>query len=838
MKKFFTLIVLHFILLTSAQPGTIDTTFNTSDIGFGSGDGANNIIRATIIQPDGKIIIAGDFTSFNSTRITGITRLNTDGTIDTTFNSGSGTSSPVYSIVLQPDGKILIGGFFYSYNGTPCGRIARLNSDGNIDTTFNTGTAANLPIESIALQTDGKIVIGGQFTSYKGTPRNRIARLNTDGTLDISFDPGSGVNNIVKSIASQPDGKIVIVGQFTTYNGMLQNRIARINTDGTLDTDFNIGTGASNDIYTVLLQSDGKILIGGQFGKYNNIVSRFFTRLNSNGSLDLSFNTGEGFDNIVLSIIQQPDDKILVGGAFTNYNKNTRNNVTRLNTDGSIDNSFNSSNWNLSLVYSLALTAEQKVLLSGNFSYFNINTFRKTLALLNKDGSLDTSFNKNTGANGEIKSVAIQSDGKILIGGSFLYFNDVKRLYLARLNTDGSLDLSFNQGKGIEGDVFSIVIQPDGKIIVAGKFLKYNDIWKPNIIRLNTDGSLDESFNSGNGTAYLWISSVALQADGKIIIGGYFPKYNDTPRNNIARLNSDGSLDTSFDVGTGANEWVKSVTIQFNGKILIGGYFTSYNGITRNRIARLNIDGSLDLSFDAGTGANSGINSIVYQTDGKILAGGSFTKFNEIENKGIVRLNNDGSIDTSFNSGTGTDRSIYAITLLSNNKILIGGNFTTYNDFSLLHIACLNTDGSVDESFEQGEGFYSIEEYDFGNSNVVNSFAIQSDGMIVAGGGFASYDGIGKNRIARINGGVALKTNNNEITKSIKLYPNPVLDILNISNTEGNNLEIKIYDSLGRCVSNVSVKNKKVNVSFLPSGIYIINVIEGNNVSKAQFIKK
>ena len=174
-----------------------------------------------------------------------------DGSLDTSFNPGSVANSGVLSIASQPDGKILIGGWLTQYNGTTRNDIARLNSDGSLDTSFNPGSGVHGSISSIALQPDGKILIGGEFTQYNGTTRNNIARLNPDGSLDTSFDPGSGADSSISSIALQPDGKILIGGGFTEYNGTPRNNIARLNSSGGSSSGSCVGglagTGSSTD---------------------------------------------------------------------------------------------------------------------------------------------------------------------------------------------------------------------------------------------------------------------------------------------------------------------------------------------------------------------------------------------------------------------------------------------------------------------------------------------------------------------------------------------------------------------------------------------------------------
>lgn len=224
-----------------AQPGTLDPNFNPTDAGFSIGDGINGIVRTTAVQPDGKILVAGWFYAYDGTNRYRIARLNADGTLDASFDPGYGASGTITAMTLQPDGKILIGGVFTYYQSTRVPAIARLNPDGSLDATFTSGLDENSSVYSISLQSDGKIIIGGNFSSYNGTPQGDIIRLNTDGAVDPSFHAGTGSNLFVYATAVQPDGKILIGGDFTTYNGTPCNMLARLNSDGTLDPTFNSG---------------------------------------------------------------------------------------------------------------------------------------------------------------------------------------------------------------------------------------------------------------------------------------------------------------------------------------------------------------------------------------------------------------------------------------------------------------------------------------------------------------------------------------------------------------------------------------------------------------------
>jgi len=326
--------------------GTRDTTFNAGGTGPGPVSGPNETtVYAVAVQPDGKIVIGGTFASYNGDAAASdfVMRLNANGTRDTTFNaSGTGANGSVIAVTIQPDGKIVIVGNFTSYNGDAAASdfVMRLNADGTRDTTFNAGgTGANSQVAGVAIQPDGKIVIGGPFTSYNGDPAasDGIMRLNADGTRDTTFNAGgTGADHYMVAAAVQPDGKIVIVGNFTSYNGdaAASDFVMRLNADGTRDTTFNAGgAGAENIVYAVALQPDGKIVIGGIFPTYNGDPPRGVTRLNANGTRNTTFNAGgTGTDGLVSAMAMQPDGKIVIVGEFLSYNGTPVNRIMRLLT--------------------------------------------------------------------------------------------------------------------------------------------------------------------------------------------------------------------------------------------------------------------------------------------------------------------------------------------------------------------------------------------------------------------------------------------------------------------------------------------------------------------------
>ncbi|NVP17614.1 delta-60 repeat domain-containing protein [Candidatus Gracilibacteria bacterium] len=332
---------------------------------------------------------------------------------DLCFNNIS-INGQVRDVKVQSDGKVLIGGNFTTVGGVSRNRIARLNSDGTLDTSFNANVGNNSVLD-IEIQSDGKILIGGNFTTVGGTTRNRIARLNSDGTLDTSFNPN--VNNIVYDIEIQSEGEIVIGGTFTTVGGKTRNRIARLNENGSLDTGFN--PNSNSNIYVIEIQNDGKILVGGTFGSIGGQTRNRIARLNTNGTAD-SFNPNS--NGSIWAVLLQSDGKVILGGTFTSMGGQTRTRLARVNNDGTLDTSFN-ININSS-IYTLKLQSDGKIIIGGNFTIVGGST-RNSIARLNTNGTLDTSYNPN--ANSTVYRINIDSLGNHLFGGTFTSIDGISK---------------------------------------------------------------------------------------------------------------------------------------------------------------------------------------------------------------------------------------------------------------------------------------------------------------------------------------------------------------------------------------------------------------------------
>ncbi len=424
-------------------------------------------------------------------------------------------------------------------------------------------------------------------------------RLNNDGSADANFSAANArPSDMIYSLALQTDGKLLAGGYFYKYNDTVVNYIVRLDTAGEKDRTFNSGKGANNTVKAIIIQPDSMLLIGGDFSNYNGTPCNYFTRINAAGVRDTGFNkNGIGPDNTVSAIALQPDGKILIGGSFKNYNGVAVSTILRLNADGAIDNSFiRPGALSLGQVFSIIVQTDGKIVVGGLYAATSSST-ASYITRLNADGTIDGSFYYGGNvANSIVRAMALQPDGKIVIGGDFLKYGTSNVGYITRINTDGSKDAGFNTtGAGADNSVYTIALQPDGKILIGGLFTTYNNTNTKYIARLNTNGTKDATFNSNAVGADLYVYAIAIQADSKILAGGAFLNYNGTRVNYLTRLTAKGIKDSSFNSsGTGANNVVNAIALQSDNKAFYaGGNFTAFNGIGKNRIARIYTDSLL-----------------------------------------------------------------------------------------------------------------------------------------------------------------------------------------------------------------------------------------------------
>ena len=304
--------------------GYVDSSFNI-------GTGLDDIVWSIGVQADHKPVPGGRYENIDGNQVEALGRLNADGVFDDTFGIDEGVDGDVYVVAVQSDGAIVIGGDFKKVAGVAAKNIARLNPDGTLDSTFAVGSGADKPVRDIAIQHDGKLIVVGEFGMLSGAAFGKVARLNPDGTADSEFKPGIGANGIVHAVGMQQDGGIIISGEFSTVNGKDYPFVARLLPDGTLDEEWGgVATGINGAVFDVGTLSDGKVIIGGEFTEVGGYSRNSYARLHFTGELDRNFDPGEGANGPVFTVAIQPDGNILLGGQFTQAGGFEQNNITRV----------------------------------------------------------------------------------------------------------------------------------------------------------------------------------------------------------------------------------------------------------------------------------------------------------------------------------------------------------------------------------------------------------------------------------------------------------------------------------------------------------------------------
>jgi uncharacterized delta-60 repeat protein len=744
------------VMLPHYRPGSVDASLDLTGGGEWMGlVGGAGEVTALALHAYGKIVIGGNFRGVERRHRQEVACLSFDGTLNADFHLRWGPDQPVLALAAQADGKTLMGGAFTTVAGLPRRALARLTWNGSLDFDFYPDIALG-QVNSIVLQPDDKLLIGGTFRQVNGIAQPGLARLNSDGSLDGGFKPKIESTSI-RAIARMPDGRLLVAGALNNP----RRSCTRLNEDGSLDAGFDLAArqllGNAQDVIAAIgVQSDGMIYLAGAFTITNPGPHVRIVRLNPDGSVDAGFNTGAGLNKLASAILVQPDNKAIVGGKFGLANQITCPGLVRFNPNGSVDAEFNPLNaaGAGATVNALMLTPSGQIVAGGRFN--PVGSTPKQVIRLQANGAADTQYQVAVQQPGSVYTAVVQSNRSIIIGGAFLGIKNLDQAGLARLNADGSPDVDYRPslGNGSQAPVLNkIALQTNGQILILGSFDTVNGAWRPGLARVNEDGSLDDSFYISALPAP--IGCLAVQSDGKILMGGWRTGY-ECSNPYIGRLNTDGSQDTSFSVDFGdcshsQSGEINAITMQTDGRILIGGCFESVNGAARQGAARLYSNGSLDYGFNPFWSAGWGESHVLLmQPDGKLLVGG---RFGADEN--VRRLDSYGSPDAQFQAVIGEKSSgairIFSLVRQADGKILLAGNFETINGVPRQGVARLYPDGTLDLSFEPGAGTLGSS----ADCHLCPGLVVESSGAILVWGSFRDYDGIPVSGIVRLHGGDA-----------------------------------------------------------------------------------
>lgn len=799
-------------------------------------------------------------------------------------------TASISAVVQQTNGKYVVGGNFVRVNGTAVSTFARLNADGTLDATFTGAPTTPVPVLDLEPLPNGMILAfgAGSFNAGSQTYPN-LVRLTSTGAGDATFNIGTGAaGGTVRVVAAQPDGKVLVGGSFTSFNGVAVPRLVRLNTDGSIDQGFAAGLGAGfsgGEVFALAVDASGNILVGGGFTNFNGTGRRYLLRLLPGGSEDTSYNPPSFNLTSVWALALDP----VTGQAVTSGGSGE---VARWNTDGTLDNSFSTGSYGYCggfMTFAnnrLAVDAQRRVVLARGCLYTAptgpIGTGGELLTRFQSNGSVDTQFGTQSQVDGPLNVVVVQADGRLLLGGSFSRYGSLTNANLVRVGNTGAVDATFHPALSSYGDVRSVLLQPDGKLLVGGSFSEVNGQPAANLLRLQPNGLPDPTFGFPS-VEDGYVNRLALQPDGKIVLAGTFSSVNGAALPAVARLLASGAVDASFQpAGSPQPQGATALALQADGRILVGSNFGITLGGQRKTLHCLQPNGQLDATFaqNLGTGPNSSISDLAVLPDGRVYVGGGFSRFNTTAAEGVVRLLPNGALDAAFAlpaAVTGS-RSVDKVLPLANGGALVGGTFSSYGGVARTNLVQLAADGTVDPAlnaplagfglpvlFQQPDGkiiagsrgHHSVGGVNQGalfrlnaSGTLDNSFgagpglispsvtglAVQPDGKLVVTGFFTSVSGQPYVGIVRLTAPNVLRVAANKSLARTQAWPNPVRHVLNLElDAAARPQRVTLLDAAGNTVKQqAATAAMRLDLRHLPAGVYLLRVdyVQGGPVTR------
>lgn len=472
----------------------------------------SGLVNALEMQKNGKLLIGGSFTSLGGQPRTHLARLNADGSLDPTFTPL--LTGEVYAIKAQPDGRILIGGAFSQVNGVAQRWLARLLADGSLDLSFR--PAANEYVHAIQLQPDGCILAAGSFGD--GYDATFLARMDPQGRLDRwTNNPPIGR---VNTLALQQDGGLIVGGSFTNLllnPGDPVERLARLQVDGTVDQDFRVTV--LDEVFCAGVDAEGCVVFGGPFTQVNGLPRAHLARVTAAGALDPAFTPS--LDAAPRAMALLPDGSWLLGGDFTQVNGQPCGGVAHLLADGSSDTAFSATTDGP--VSDLSIGSAGHWFAAGSFTQAN-GMARAGIARFDSVGALVAGFSASP--NGLVRTVHALEDGGCMIGGDFTLVNGHPCAGLARLHANGGVDTRFNPAQQLR--VYDITVRQDGVVEVVGDAPDISgNATDAKVLLLNPDGSLllelmPETSPAVHDDSSGTVTTLLTDTHGKLIVGGLF----------------------------------------------------------------------------------------------------------------------------------------------------------------------------------------------------------------------------------------------------------------------------------------------------------------------------
>ncbi len=726
-------------------------------------------------------------------------------TVDNTLNLPS--INTLNAAVVQPDGKVLLGGMFGHLFGQMRRNIGRLLTNGTPDPAI--AFRIDRSVTAFLLRPDRTTMFGGDIYPASSSI-NQIGLIDSRDGLVPMIPPANGT---AYSLLSLPNGGVCVAGDLSKNSDNDYYDVAGVYQLGP-DLQYagplplvnvEYGSSLATPVYTQALQEDGQLLVGGSFTNVGSFPARYLARINAAHQLDESFHPA--FDEKVKCVAVQADGKILVGGWFSNVSGSSHPYLARLHPDGTVDDDFSPrpNNW----VQSMVLQADGKIIIGGYFT--NVNGLAcGGVARLLANGQVDPSFVFN--AKGSVQTLFLETNGNLVAGGNFITVGAQPRTNLARIfnNIPAISGLAFDgdvvrwRRGGSAGEMAYTLCEYtlDGQtwnLVTPGT--RVAEGWQFPGVKIRAGaayrvrgpvrggyGNGSESYADcqfGSPVCYSEALAVTAYAGTNLTLSmaaygtmptGYQWRLNgvDIPGETNATLtitnmpfSAAGRYElmavNSYGTGTsatcridlvqpvvadtfnaGGNSTVLALAHQPDGRLVVGGAFTNLNGEAYLRLGRINADGSLDAGF--APSADNTVLALGVQPDGGLLIGGEFTTVCDQPHKGLARLNADGTLDAGFGAQA-EGGPVYSLTPLAGGQWVVAGGFTNLAGQPCRSIGLLDERGNLDTNF-QGTA-----------NNAIQTVLAQRDGKLVVGGLFTNLGGLPCNYLGRLNRDGTLDTN-------------------------------------------------------------------------------
>ncbi|MBF4463734.1 T9SS type A sorting domain-containing protein [Flavobacterium sp. LC2016-12] len=819
MKKFYSLFLLTLFGILSSYAQTIDESF-IKPIPY-------KAAKITVIKElaDGKILIGGKIDFYQGKKVGNLIRINSDYSLDENFTFNVDPKLEIRDAKIQSDGNIIV----LMDNSTALAAdhyaLYQLDLNGEI-----IGSVTDLIMaKSIAIQDDDKILVtGGEIGAY-GSTSCYLHRYNSDFSIDQTFNNDLEFNNFTNTVAVSSEG-IYVGGMFTSVNGIAKNGLVRLNSDGALDTTFDIGEGGKGYLFSFTLQDDGKLLIGGNFfSSEENSIVPYMIRLNPNGTLDSSFKCQYGTPF---------SSKIFVKDSYIYLNVGINNIVdygfyfVRLNSDGSVDENFSRAKLNeIAYDFNMGFVAD-KIIYNSTEQIGN----RYGLSVCDLNGNTLESSDLQTSRFGSFET-GESIDGKLVVKGDFVKINDVNTFGIALMNSDGSFNESFVFPKYI-GEIRQFQVVNSTTIFVSTK---------TKFLKLNNKGEVLKDFDFKKDSQIIEMSRFKVLENGKILV---------TDQWNLFRLDEDGKQEAVYTaLNSDPNIWITGLYFDLqDNKILCSGVYNVFNnGGYSYKIVRLNLDGSIDDTFKIdGSGPDSPVGIIKILDSGDIIFAEIFSTFNgvSVPNQ-IVKVSKDGKMDLEFNENQKSGK--------------IGSN--DYHDYRKIeqlgsviyitegdsNVTAINLNGTFVKDFEMPfkidhlSDIIALQEETPPTAKSKVKSTSNNDNYIFAIG---ASDNPGENApsfIVKINvgkssGELGVNPTPQKEISNVQVYPIPVAEKMSLSFS--NSIiptKIAIYSVNGAEVYAADLKDKQtpeIDMSQFNSGIYFVKVFSDKGTETKKIIKK